>query len=107
MTEPSTTLDRLEERVQTFVELSARVDAAFAPAREGGGPEEEWAGEVRRLAGRLGSESHQLLERLSRLRGRSKLRVMIGLLVTRGRQRRVAELAHEVAASLSDATGGA
>lgn len=106
MTEPSTTLDRLHERLRTFVELSARVEAAFGAPEGEGEPAADRARELRRLAGRLGSESRELLARLSKLRGRSQLRVMVGLLLTRGRQRRVAELAHEVAASLSEATGG-
>ncbi len=105
MTGPSTTLDRLHQRVRTFVDLAARVEAAFATPDDDAGPAAERVREVRRLASRLGSESRELLDRLTKLCGRSRLRVMLGLLVTRGRQRRVAELAREVAASLSEATG--
>jgi len=87
------------------VDLAARVEAALATPDRDGGPAAERTREVSRLASRLGSESRELLDRLRKLRGRSRPRVVFGLVVTRGRQRRVAELAREVAASLSEATG--
>jgi hypothetical protein len=100
---PTRTLDRLHEKVLAFVELAGRVRQVCGEiAEEGDGTRVERAGAVSREAERLESESRDLVERLARLRGRSRARVLIGLLSTRGRQRRVAELARQLAASFSE-----
>jgi len=110
--EPTEILDRLAERLHTFVELASKVrstcDGLEAEAGErGDGARVARCRAVGQSATRLESGSRELLERLSGVRDRPRWRVLAALLLTRKRQHRVAALAREVAASFSElATDG-
>jgi len=91
-------LSLLGDRLRDFVDLAGRVESACeSMADHAGGARAERCRDVARRARELGQEGRALAERLEGLEGRSKLRVLIGLLLSRNRQRRVADLAREVA----------
>ncbi|HKK26531.1 MAG TPA: hypothetical protein VKB18_00450 [Gemmatimonadota bacterium] len=94
---------RLGDRLRDFVDLAGRVESACeSMADRAGGGRAERCRDVARRARQLGEESRELAERLEGLEGRSKLRVLIGLVLSRGRQRKVADLAREVAGAFHE-----
>lgn len=102
-TEGRADLGRLRERLRTFVELSGEIESTcLSLGREAATGRAERCRNVARRARELGEQSRALLGRLEELDGRSRLRVLLGLFLTRGRQRSVASLASDVAAEFQD-----
>lgn len=96
-------LSVLGDRLRDFVDLAGRVESACeSMADHAGGGRAERCRDVARRARELGEESRELAERLEGLEGRSKVRVLIGLVLSRGRQRKVADLAREVAGAFHE-----